>query len=203
LNKAGRPYTNGLPAINIQLTLPPVEDDIQSMIEGCKDNDRKAQELLYKKFYVAMSSLCIRYIDNEGDAMEILNDGFLKVFKNIATYNPYKGGLYTWIRKIIVNTALDFLRKQRINYAEITGDIQEEASIENSIIQKIDGDDLLRLIRQLPVATQLVFNLYTVEGYNHREISEMLNISEGTSKWHVSDARKQLRQLIPLKQIRS
>ena len=176
------------------------EDDIHELIEGCKKNNRKAQELLYKKFYEAMSSLCIRYISNQQDAMQVLNDGFLKVFKNIDSYSPYKAGLYTWIRKIIINTALDFLRKKPLLYSRDLSGIEEGSSIENSIIQKMNADDLLNTIKQLPPATQLVFNLYTVEGFNHREIAEMLNISEGTSKWHLSDARRELKQMIPLKQ---
>lgn len=134
--------------------------------------------------------------------MQVLNDGFLKVFKNIDVYDPFKASLYTWIRKIIINTALDFLRKQPIVYGSYISDMKEEPAIENSTIQKIDADELLSKIKQLPPATQLVFNLYTIEGFNHREIGEMLNISEGTSKWHVSEARKQLKQLIILKQIR-
>ncbi len=99
------------------LNLLNADDDIPALIEGCKNNNRKAQELLYKKFYVAMASLCIRYIRNEQDAMQVLNDGFLKVYKNISSYNPGKASLYTWIRKIVINTALNFLKKQPIFFA--------------------------------------------------------------------------------------
>ncbi len=179
-----------------------MEVDLRTLVEGCKKNDRKAQALLYKNFYVAMSTLCTRYIDNQQDAMQVLNDGFLKVFKNIDAYDPFKGSLYTWIRKIIINTALDFLKKQHIEYASNLSDIEDEPFIVNSAVQKIDADELLVKIKQLPAATQLVFNLFTAEGFSHSEIAEMLGISEGTSKWHVSDARKQLKQLIVLKQIR-
>jgi RNA polymerase sigma factor (sigma-70 family) len=176
--------------------LPHTEDDIQTLIEGCKKNNRRAQELLYKKFYVVMSSLCLRYTNNKQDAMQILNDGFLKVFKNIGSYDLEKATVYTWIRKIMINTSIDFLRKQPIIYTSSLSDINEETAIENNIIQKLDADELLMLIKELPPATQLVFNLYTVEGFNHREIGDMLGISEGTSKWHVSEARKQLKQSI-------
>jgi RNA polymerase sigma factor (sigma-70 family) len=176
------------------------EDDIQKLIKGCKENNRKAQELLYKKFYAAMLSLCIRYTNDQHDAMLVLNDGFLKVFKNISSYSPYKGGLYTWIRKIIINTALDFLRKEKLTYSGSLSDIEEPA-IESSIIQKTDADELLFSIKQLPPATQVVFNLYTIDGFNHREIAEILGISEGTSKWHLSEARRQLKQLILLNEI--
>ena len=149
-----------------------------------------------------MSSLCIRYIHNEQDAMQVLNDGFLKVFKNIHIYDPFKAGLYTWIRKIVINTALDFLRTKPIAYTSNISDIAEEPAFENITIQKMDADELLQNIKQLPAATQLVFNLYTIEGFNHREIAEMLGISEGTSKWHLSEARKLLRVMIMKMQIR-
>ena len=176
--------------------LLPFEDDIQALIEGCVKNDRRAQELLYKKFYAAMAALCARYISNEQDSMQVLNDGFLKVFKNIQSFDVAKAGIYTWVRKIMINTAISFLRKQPIVYAGDISALDQEATIENSIIQKLDADELLSIIKKLPKATQLVFNLYTVDGFNHREIAEMLGISEGTSKWHVSEARKQLKQSI-------
>jgi RNA polymerase sigma-70 factor (ECF subfamily) len=182
--------------------LPPVEDDIQALIKGCKQNDRKAQELLYKRFYVAMGSLCARYINNQQDAMQVLNDGFLKVFSNIKSYDPGKAGIYTWMNKIMINSAIDFLRKRPIIYSSDLSD-REEPSIENSIIEKMNADELLSLIKQLPTATQLVFNLFTIDGFSHREVSEMLGISEGTSKWHVSEARKQLKQSIGLRYIKS
>jgi RNA polymerase sigma factor (sigma-70 family) len=178
--------------------LPPIEDDIQALIEGCKKNDRKAQELLYKRFYAVMATLCVRYISNQQDAMQVLNDGFLKVFKSIQAYDSAKAGLYTWIRKIMINTAIDFLRKHPIVYAGDLSAINEEPAIENVVVQKLEADELLGIIKKLPKATRLVFNLYTVDGFNHREIAELLSISEGTSKWHVSEARKQLKQFIAL-----
>ncbi len=180
--------------------MPPIEDDIHALIEGCKKNDRKAQELLYKRFYAAMAALCIRYIPNPQDVMQVLNDGFLKVFKSIQTYDALKSSLYTWIRKIMINTSIDFLRKQPIVYAIDISGMTEEPAVENFIVQKLDADELLAIIKRLPKATQLVFNLYTVDGFNHREIGELLGISEGTSKWHVSEARKQLKQSIALLQ---
>ena len=176
--------------------MPPIDDDIQVLIEGCKKNDRKAQGLLYSKFYVQMAALCARYVSNQQDAAQVLNDGFLKVFRKIHSYDAAKAGLSTWIGKIMINTAINFLRTNKIIYASDESAIAEEAAIETSIIQKLDAEELRSLIRQLPKATQLVFNLYTVDAFNHREIAEMLGISEGTSKWHLSEARKQLRKSI-------
>lgn len=175
-----------------------MEDDIQTLINGCKLNDRKAQELLYRKFYDAMASICMLYTKNQEDAKEVVNNGFLKVFKSIDQFDITKASLYTWMRKIVINASIDFLRKQHINFSPLPLKDVPEPGIDNAIIQQIDAEDLLRFIRQLPPATQLVFNLYTIEGFNHREIATIINISEGTSKWHLSEARKILKNLIQI-----
>jgi RNA polymerase sigma-70 factor (ECF subfamily) len=179
--------------------LPSSEDDIQILIGDCLKNDRKAQEQLYKKFYHAMMALCVRYTKDKNDALEILNDGFLKVFKNMGQYDAAKASLYTWMRRIIINTAIDFLRKKQVYYnMDVLLDTQEEAGIENNAIQKMSGGELLKAIRQLPATTCTVFNLYAIDGFSHREIAALLQISEGTSRWHLSEARRQLKIIIHL-----
>jgi len=179
--------------------LPSAEDDIQIVIRGCIKNDRRAQEQLYKRFYHAMMALCVRYTRNSQDAIEVMNDGFLKVFRNIGNYRPEKASFYTWIRTIIIHTAIDFLRKQQA-YPE-TGELidgAEEPSIDNEALNKFSGEEMLKMIRQLPTATGTVFNLYAVDGFTHREIGTLLGISEGTSRWHLSEARKQLKSILYL-----
>jgi RNA polymerase sigma factor (sigma-70 family) len=169
------------------------------VIQGCLRNDRRSQEELYKRYYPAMMALCLRYVRSQADAVDVLNDAFLKVFRQLGKYDATKGALYTWMRKVLINTALDALRKQKaIRYHEMLMAIEEEPGIENEAISKLDGDELLGLIRQLPVTTGLVFNLYGIDGFSHREIADMLDISEGTSRWHLSDARRQLKQIINL-----
>lgn len=175
-----------------------MEDDIQKLIIGCKLNDRKAQEQLYRKFYSAMASICMPYTKNQEDAKEVINDGFLKAFKNIGQFDATKASFYTWLRKIIVNTSIDFLRSQHISYVTLPLETVQEPGTDNAILQQIDAEDLLIMIRQLPPATRLVFNLYSIEGFNHREIANLLKISEGTSKWHLSEARKALKTLIQI-----
>ena len=167
---------------------------MQTLVNGCRINDRKAQEQLYKKFYGAMAAVCARYTRNGQDTKEVLNDGFLKVFKNIHQYDPMKASLYTWIKTIVINASIDFLRRQQPFHASLTADTCQEPEIENAVIERINAEALMAVITQLPPATLLVFNLYTIEGYNHREIAQLLRISEGTSKWHLSDARKRLKQ---------
>ena len=141
-------------------------------------------------------SICLRYTKNQQDAMDVLQNGFLKVFKSINTYKPELASLYTWIRAIMVNAAIDFIRKRDKLHSYIELDAAELPIMAVDILEKFEAQELLALIQRLPPATQLVFNLYVVDGFNHREISSMCDISEGTSKWHLSEARKLLKQFI-------
>ena len=183
--------------------MPPIEDDIRILIKGCQENNRKAQEQIYGMFYEAMVHLCLRYTKNEDDAVEVLNNGFLKVFKKIDQYDPSKAALSTWIRSIIVHSAIDFIRVQRQPVVSMSPQYEETSPIENMAIQKIAAGELLALIRDLPATTQLVFNLYVLEGYSHKEIAAILEMSEGTSRWHLSEARRILKQTIQLQQVKT
>jgi RNA polymerase sigma-70 factor (ECF subfamily) len=172
-------------------------------IQECKKGSRKAQEALYKNYYRTMMTICIRYTKNEQDAVEVLNNGYLKVFRNIEKYNPAQASIYTWIRTIVINSCLDFIRsKQKLaTHDEIIN--AEEAHVPAEVLSRLKAQELLALIRKLPPATQAVFNLYAIEGYNHREIGELLNISDGTSKWHVSEAKKSLQKMIATEKVNS
>lgn len=171
------------------------------LINGCIANNRRAQERLYKKFYGPMASICLRYTRNHEDAIEVLHNGFLKVFKNIHTYESGRASLYTWIRTIIINSAIDFVRQRGKFQNTIELEKAEEPAIDADAVQRMSANEVLLLVRQLSPATQTVFNLYVVEGYNHREIAGLLGISEGTSKWHLSEARKQLQKLLQTLQV--
>lgn len=171
------------------------------LINGCVNNSRRAQEHLYKKFYGPMASICLRYTRNHEDAIEVLHNGFLKVFKNIHTYDVSKASLYTWIRKIIINSAIDFVRQRGKFHTNIELEKVDEPAIDADAVQRMSSHEILLLVQQLSPATQTVFNLYVVEGYNHREIANLLGISEGTSKWHLSEARKQLQKLLQTLQV--
>lgn len=185
-------YNSGKPAAD---ELSSSINDIEVIISDCKKGNRLAQEKLYRSFYSAMMNICLRYTKNDADAVEVLNTGFYKVFKSIYTYTPGKAGAYTWIRTIIINTCLNFIRsKQRdvITAKEITE--QEEPAIHPDIIARLNSAEILRLVQLLPPATQAAFNLFIIDGFTHKQIAAMLQISEGTSKWHVSEARKFLQQ---------
>lgn len=173
------------------------DTNIDTIIEGCKSGNRQSQEKLYRSFFGVMMSLCLRYTRSEDDAMEVLNTGFFKVYKNISRFDPGKATLYTWIRTIMINTCLDFIReRQRSTTTSMELDQAIDVQIPPEIISKMKSTEILQLVRELPPSTSAVFNLYVMEGYNHREIGKLLGISEGTSKWHLSEARKSLQKKI-------
>ena len=179
------------------------EQDIHNIIDGCKNDNRQAQEQLYRRFYRAMMTLCLRYTKNETDALEVLNEGFYKVFKNIDRYNEMQASLYTWIRTIIVNSCLDFIKAKESRVS--TGELDQAAdmNVPPAVISKMTATEILELVRQLPPSTQAVFNLFAIEGYSHNEIGQLMNISNGTSKWHLNEARKRLQDMINKQQVHS
>ena len=166
------------------------------LINGCMNNDRRAQELLYKQYHGPMTTIFLKYTRNEHNAVEVLHNGFLKVFKNIQQYDGTKASLYTWIRTIMINSAIDFIRQRDRRKQHIDIDMAAEPQIDSEVIQKLNADELLKLVRKLPPATQAVFNLYVIEGFNHKEIGSIMGISEGTSKWHLSESRRLLQKLL-------
>jgi RNA polymerase sigma-70 factor (ECF subfamily) len=166
------------------------------IIEGCKKGDRKSQEQLYREFSRKMFGICLGYAKDEDDAKDILQEGFIKVFHNIHQFNG-EGALGGWVRRIIVNTAIDKYR-QSAKIFTISLDISagQPEPTDNSILDRIDSDELLELIHNLPEGSRLIFNLFAVEGYKHKEIAEMLNISEGTSKSQLHEAKRILQKKI-------
>jgi RNA polymerase sigma factor (sigma-70 family) len=171
------------------------------LIQGCASNDRRSQELLYKQYYNPMMALCFRYIRNREDAIEVLHTGFLKVFQHIGSFDETKSALFTWIHTIMVRTSIDFLRKknpmvQAVEWTEAT-----EPEIQPAVLIDKSGEEIMCFLNQLSHTTATVFNLYVIEGYNHKEIAQLLTISDGTSKWHLSEAKKNLAKLIKNKAI--
>jgi RNA polymerase sigma-70 factor (ECF subfamily) len=172
------------------------EQQYTDIINGCKQGNRKSQEKLYKDYYRTMMTLCLRYTRNDADAVEALNNGFLKVFRNIQRYDPAQGSLYTWIRTIVVNSCLDYIKARARTEQHKELNESTDVDIPAEVVSKMKATELLKLVRELPPSTQAVFNLYVIEGYNHKEVAQLLGISEGTSKWHLSEARKILQQMI-------
>jgi len=168
----------------------------QELIDGCVSNKREFQKLLYQRFSGNLLSLCFRYCKSKEEAEDILQEGFLKIFKNIHKYRG-TGSFEGWIKRIIINTALEELRKNKREF--ITEDIdglriQPESFDGGDSI--INTKDLMKYIQALPDGYKIVFNLFVIEGYSHGEISEMLNISSGTSKSQLSKARIYLQKMM-------
>jgi len=172
----------------------------QDLVKGCILNDRRVQELLYKQYCSSMMVLCKSYTRNEEDAVEVLQDGFLKVFQQINSYDASRSSLYTWMRTIMIRTAIDFLRKQNRKNVAIEWREEYDPGIEAEALQRMSAQQVQCMLQNLSATTRAVFNLYITEGYNHKEIGELLNISEGTSRWHLSEARKYLINLLKVKE---
>lgn len=157
----------------------------------CKKRQPSAQKLLFQRYSSKMLGVCIRYVKNRGAAEDIMCDGFVKVYEKISQFKG-KGSLEGWIRKIMVNESLSYLRKNSFMSVETDlGQIREKPDID-SLQSTLHAQDLLRLIGELPVGYRTIFNLYAIEGYSHREIGQMLGIDEGTSKSQLSRARRML-----------
>jgi RNA polymerase sigma factor (sigma-70 family) len=167
------------------------------LVKGCINNDRTAQEVLYKLFYADMLRVCHSYLPDKELAKEAFNSGFLKVFQSIKNFDVEKGELGGWIRRIMIYTAIDLCRKE-LKFATMTLHDQDDDDffISPTVLEKLYFEDILTKIRALPYATQTVFNLYEMDGFSHKEIAEQLNISEGTSRWHLAEAKKKLRTLL-------
>jgi RNA polymerase sigma-70 factor (ECF subfamily) len=175
------------------------DQQLINIIEGCVNNDRKCQELLYRQFFDTMFGMCIRYTRDEDLAMQIVNDGFLRVFKKIDQFR-FEGSLEGWIRRLVFHALSDHYRKVNRECKFI--DIEKAARVgqREQILSNLYLQDVYKLISNLPDATRAVFELYALEGYKHAEIGDQLGISEGTSKWHLSNARKLLKEMIASRQ---
>jgi len=175
------------------------QSKLNRLIEGCKHYDRKAQEGLYKLYFGLMMSIGMRYCGNWNDAMEVVNSGFLKIFTKIESYQG-KGSFEGWMRRTMVNTALDFI-KQNSKHQESIDDVnayEENLFIDNDAVFNLDKEEILKIVQELPAMSRAVFMLNVMEGYKHKEISEELGISEGTSHWHLQNARKLLKDKIDI-----
>lgn len=169
-------------------------EELIQIINGCIRNERTAQERLYKTFYTKMMYMVKRYYSDEMMVEEILNNGFLKAFKNIHSFE-FKGSFEGWLRKIIYHSIADYSTIQN-KYKDKIVLLEKDVYIHKNHTNQLYYKDLMKLVENLPESSRIVFNLYVIEGLPHKEIAQILKISEGTSKWHLSEARKQLKEKI-------
>ena len=166
--------------------------DLQKIIEECRQNNAYCQELLFKKYAPRILTVCRRYETAHFGAMDILQETFLAVFKNIKQYDNKKASIETWIKRIAINKALKVLRDKKIEtvHLEPFTDFKEEIFEE---VERISEEQILAIILELPDGYRTVFNLYVLDEYSHKEIAQMLQISEQTSKSQLSKAKKMIR----------
>lgn len=164
----------------------------QELIDGCRKGDRSVQKALYERYCQKMTVVCMRYSKTTAEAEDILQEGFVKVFQGIKDFRQ-ESKLETWITRIMVNTALNLQRKKLYLFPMV--DVEElDLPQEELSVSAIHFTQLLEMIQSLPQGCQIVFNLFAIEGYNHKEIAELLKISEGTSKSQYARARSLLQQ---------
>ncbi|RLD47509.1 MAG: sigma-70 family RNA polymerase sigma factor [Bacteroidetes bacterium] len=170
------------------------QTELSELIDGIRANKRKSQKRLYEKYFGLMMSISMRYCGNWDEASEVVNSGFLKVFLKIDKYSG-KGSFEGWMKRIIVNTALDHIKSLKLESVELNDNniFESDFYFENDALSDFNVEEILDYVQMLPPMTRAVFNMNIMEGMKHKEISDKLNISEGTSHWHLQNARKILR----------
>lgn len=166
------------------------------LINGCIRGDRQMQQELYNRFAGKMYAVCLRYANNPDDAQDLLQEGFIKVFRNLHRFRA-EGSFEGWIRRVFINSSIEHLRKKSVQMSKVTD--KEEDTIEDADISALDSlaeKDIINLIQELSPGYRAVFNLYVIEGYSHKEIGEQLGISEGTSKSQLARARSILQKKV-------
>ncbi len=171
------------------------QDTERRIVEGCVENDRLAQEQLFKLHFGTMMGMCLRYTQDKEEARSIVNQGFLKVFQKIHTFR-FEGSLQGWIRKLVFNALSDYFKKKAKLVNLVPIEEHQEISQRAKVLDDFYVSDLLVLVDRLPPATKEVFRLYALEGFSHPEIADQVKISVGTSKWHLANARKLLKNII-------
>lgn len=167
----------------------------QHLIERAKKGDPKSFEMLYKHFYGYAMSIALRYSNSRDEACEIVNDSFMKVFEKLPQYNlenSFKG----WFRRILINTSIDYYRKNVKHFAIMDIEKAGAESLEPEVIDHLSKEDILELLRALPEMLRIVFNMYEIEGFSHNEISTQLDIPASTSRTYLARAKQKLREKI-------
>jgi len=177
------------------------------ILEACQADDRRAQKMVYEYCYMNFIKLCMRYNANHEDARFVLNNGFLKILKGLSTVDIATLNFYSWAKRIMANVIIDEYRKNKNhNTAISTTDNESELayfgeSNQNSAESNLGVESIMQLLEEIPPISAHVFSLYVIDGFSHREIGDLLNITEGTSKWHLSTARKLLRDKLQASEV--
>ena len=174
-------------------------DDAIKIVEGCVKNDRQCQQILYNQTFTKMIGACLRYSSNYDEAMDFVQDGYIKVFSKIGNYQP-TGSLVSWIKHVIVNNLIDSLRRSKQQFAEIEEERTDYTDDSDEELERIAQNDknaerIVELLQKLTPAYRMVFNMFVVEELSHQEIADRLGISVGTSKSNLAKAKTRLKQM--------
>ncbi len=167
----------------------------EMLCQGCAQQHPLAQKYLYQRYFGRLLGIAMRYTTDREEAIGVLNQAFLKIFTNIRQYSG-AGSLAGWMAKIVLHTAIDHVRSQAVYRRLVDFNSTAQGYAFNEALDHLQAEDLLRLIQRLPPASRTVFSLFVVEGYKHIEIAQMLGIDEGTSKWHLFQARRLLQEMV-------
>ncbi len=165
----------------------------ERLIQGCLNQHPLAQKYLYQRYFGRLLGIAMRYTSDRDEAIGVLNQAFLKIFTNLNQYSGV-GSFVGWMAKVVLHTAIDYVRSQVTYRRTIHFHTEADGHVLNEGLDQLQAEDILHLIQQLPPATRTVFSLYVVDGYKHSEIAAMLGIDEGTSKWHLFQARRLLQE---------
>lgn len=171
-------------------------ENLREILLNCERKDSRAQRQLYDLYKVELLQVCRRYAPDESTAKDMFQEGFIRIFKDIHQFNPEKGKFRSWIRKVMVNSALQHIRasKKWKGYLELNGTVTEDLTYCDDALEKLSAEEIHLLIEKMPDGYKLVFNLYILEGFSHKEIAEMMGSSTGTSKSQLFKAKQWLRE---------
>lgn len=176
-------------------------EKITVIVKQCIDNEPKAQKQLFDILSPKMYAICLRYARHQDEAKDILQEGFIRMFKYLGQFEG-KGSFEGWVKRIFINTSIEFYRKAQRETGNTSIELAENQPFDAQILSGMKADDLMKIIQQLPQGYRTVFNLFAIEGYGHEEIAKMLNISENTSKSQLFKARQHLQAIILKRNLR-
>ena len=175
------------------------KNEVRQLVKACIEGNRSYQKMLYELMYSKMMAVCYRYCNRRDEAEDIFQEGFIKVFEKLKKYN-FKGSLEGWIRRIMVNHAIDHYRKNKKKFAFSESMVEAgqipDNEIDENIYEDLSSREILNMVQKLSDSYRMIFNMYVLDGYTHKEIADELGISEGTSKSNLSKAKVNLRMMV-------
>lgn len=169
-----------------------MNSDLDILLERCRKRDQQSQADLYRLCYPAMINTCYRYAPDADGAGTIFNNAMLRVFNNLGNYSD-EGKFMAWVRSIVINCCIDFCKKRNLFRQSVPHFDEEQTIIDPHVFESVSAKEIQLMLKRLPASTAIVFNMYVYEGFTHRQVATALGISEGTSKWHLSEAKKLLK----------